>query len=84
MYIMMRYETWVAGCSAAMLTTAKPAVRVDAAWKRPSRNRKPGGRLVTTGLLSWGTLIGAKAEGEGYTAYIKNYEKDDIDAVKKD
>jgi hypothetical protein len=61
MYIMMRYETCVAGCRVAMLTTAKPAVRVEAAWKRPSRKRKPGGRLVTTGLWSWEMSVTALA-----------------------
>jgi hypothetical protein len=51
MYIMMRYETCTAGCKSAMFTTEKPAVRVEAAWKRPARKRWPPERVVTVG--SW-------------------------------
>ena len=55
----------MAGCSSAKLTTAKPAVRVDAAWKRPPRKRKPPGRPSTTGALSCGCEQGFHAQIKG-------------------
>jgi hypothetical protein len=52
MYIMIMYDTWMAGCSSAILTTPNPAVLVDTAWKRPSRTRMPAGIAVMTGSFN--------------------------------
>jgi hypothetical protein len=48
-YIISRYETWIAGCRFARLTTPKPAVLVETAWNQPSRTR------ILTG--SWVTIV---------------------------
>ena len=51
MYIMIRYETWTAGCKSDKETTEKPAVLVHAAWNSPSTTRIPGDSEVTAGSL---------------------------------
>lgn len=39
MYIMIKYRTGMAGCTSDRLMAEKPAVLVDAAWKRPMTTR---------------------------------------------
>src|SRR5438045_3744544 len=51
-YIMIIYETWIAGCNCEMLTHAVPAVRVETAWNQPSRTLMFAGRPLTTVLPS--------------------------------
>jgi len=75
----------MAGCRSAMLTTAKPAVRVAAAWKRPSRKRNPGGRDVTVESLSWAGVSKILQRVAGlYKTHIKNDEEDQINPVQED
>ena len=53
-YIIIIYETWIAGCRSERFTDANPAVRVLAAVNKPFKTRKPGGlRLVTVESLSY-------------------------------
>ena len=40
-----------------MLTTAKPAVRVDVAWNQPARTRIPGLSDMTVSSLSYGFTL---------------------------
>jgi hypothetical protein len=57
----------MAGWSSARLTALKPAVRVEAAWKRPARARIPGARLVTVGSLSYMVVSQAGYNSREYT-----------------
>lgn len=66
-----------------MLTTANPAVRVAAAWKRPSRNRKAGGRTVTVGSLSYTQSVSVCRRCRART-HIEDDEENQVDTVQSD
>src|SRR5436309_8375007 len=73
MYIMMRYETCMAGCSRAKFTAAKPAVRVEEAWKRPSTNLMPGGNVVMTGSFRSRIMKKIKSRPFNMTRMVKSH-----------
>lgn len=81
------YENCTAGCSSARLTQEKPAVRVEAASKKPFNTLSPAGRL-TTGF-AWSCqggqiLLRTSQGGNECQTYIQDDKEHNIESVHND